>query len=67
MLHQYLRATEIAQFQDACRGIEEEVLWFDISMTDALRMNVCQGTEKLIDVQFDFEYGHGRLQFVKVA
>lgn len=34
-------------------------------MTDALRVNVRKGTEKLIDVDFDLQYGHSGLHLVE--
>lgn len=36
-------------------------------MADALRVNVCKGSEELVDVQLDFQSGHGRLHLVEKA
>jgi hypothetical protein len=36
-------------------------------MADALRVYVGEGAEELVDVEFDFENGHGRLHLVEVA
>lgn len=36
-------------------------------MTDALRMDVCERTEELVDVEFDFQHRHGGLHLVEVA
>lgn len=58
-----LRATEIAEFENAGRWIEKQVLWLDISMTDADGMDVCKGAEKLIHVQLDLKLRHGLLGF----
>lgn len=36
-------------------------------MTDALRVYVGEGAEELVDVELDFEDGHGRLHLVEVS
>ncbi len=36
-------------------------------MTDALRVDVCQGAEELIDVELDFEDGHDSLHLVEIS
>lgn len=65
ILHQNLGATEIAQLEYAGGRIEKQVLRFDVAMADALRVNVGQRTEKLVDVQLNLENGHGRLHLVE--
>jgi hypothetical protein len=42
-------------------------LRLDVSMTDALRMDVGEGTEKLIDVELDFKVWHESLELVEVT
>lgn len=37
----------------------------DVAMANALRVDVCQGSEELVNVEFDFEYGHCRLHLVE--
>jgi hypothetical protein len=36
-------------------------------MTNSLRMDVGKGSEKLVDVQLDFEHWHDSLELAKVA
>jgi len=36
-------------------------------MADALRVDVCKGSEKLVDEKFDLENRHDGLHLVKVA
>ena len=67
VLHQYLGATEIAEFQDARVGVEEEVLGLDVSVADALRMDVGEGAEQLVDIQLHLEGRHRGLHLVEKA
>ena len=66
VFHQDLRASKIAQLQHACARIEQEVLGFDISMADALRVDVGERAEQLVDVELDFQNRHGGLHLVEV-
>ena len=52
---------KIAEFQDAEIWIEEQILWFDISMANAVRMNVTEGAEQLIHIQLDVEHWNSLL------
>ena len=36
-------------------------------MTNSLRVYVCESAEKLVDVELDFEDGHGRLHLVEIS
>jgi len=36
-------------------------------MADALRMDICEGTEKLVNVKFDLENRHSRLHLVEIS
>ena len=67
MLHQDLCAAKVTQFQDTCAGIEKEVLWFDITMAYALGVNVCERSEKLVDVEFDLKDRHGGLHLAEIS
>jgi hypothetical protein len=67
VLYQNFGTPEITEFQDAGGGIQQQILGLDIAMADALRVNVGQRSEQLINVEFDFEYGHGLLQLAKVS
>lgn len=66
VLYEYLGAAEVAQLEDSGSRIEKKILGLNISMTDALRMNVCEGAEKLVDVELHFEYRHDCLHLVEV-
>jgi hypothetical protein len=67
MLDEDLGAAKVAELQDARRWIEEEVLGLDVSVTDALRVDVGEGAEELVDVQLDLEGRHDRLDLIEVA
>ena len=67
ILYQDLCASEIAQLQHTSRRVQKEVLGLDVSMADALGVDVGEGAEELVDVQLDFEDGHDRLHLVEVA
>ena len=47
--------------------VEQQVLRLDVAVTDTLRVNVRQRAEELVNVEFDFERGHGGLHLVEVA
>lgn len=65
LLHEDLGAAEIAQLQDAAVGVEQEVLGLDISVADALGVDIRQRPEELVSVELHLEDGHSRLQLVK--
>lgn len=67
VLNQDLSGPEIAEFQDARFRVKQKILRFNVTVTDALRMNVCKRTEELINVKFDFQHWHGGLHLVEVA
>lgn len=67
VLDKDLGTAEVAQLQDAAVGIKQKVLGLDVSVADALGMDVCQGSEELIDVKLDFQSRHGRLHLVEEA
>lgn len=50
ILHEDLSRPKVAEFQDAAIRVKEKILRFDVTVTDALRVNVCQGAEELVDV-----------------
>jgi len=62
-----LGAAKITQLQNARRWVQQEVLGLDIPMADALRVDVGERAEELVNVQLDLEDGHDRLQLVEVA
>ena len=64
---QDLGASKVAQLQDARGRIQEQVLRLDVAMADALRVDVGERTEKLVDVKLDLEDRHRRLQLVEVT
>lgn len=63
--NQDLGASEIAELEDAGIWIKQKVLRFDISMADALRVNVGEGAEKLVNIDLDLEDWHGCLHLVE--
>ena len=64
---QDLGAAKVAQLQDARGRVQEQVLWLDVAVADALRVDVGERTEQLVDVEFHLEHRHRRLQLVEVA
>lgn len=42
-------------------------MWLDVAVTDALRVDVCEGTEELVYVQLDLESRHNGLHLVEIA
>jgi hypothetical protein len=67
ILHQNLCAAKIAQLQYAGRRVQQQILRLDVSVADALRVDVGERAEKLIDVEFDLKNGHHRLHLVEIA
>lgn len=65
VLYQYLGAAKVTKLQYATVGIEKKVLRLDVAMADALRMDVGERSEELVDVELDLEYRHGRLHLVE--
>ena len=39
----------------------------DVAMADALGVNICEGTEELVDVELDFKNWHGCLHLVEIS
>jgi len=66
VLNKDLGGPEIAEFQNTGVLIKEEILRLDVSVTDALGVNVGQGAEELVDVELDFQHRHGCLHLVEV-
>lgn len=64
---QNLGAAKIAQLEHTGRGVQEEVLGLDVPVADALRVDIGEGAEKLVDVELDLEDGHDSLHLVEVA
>lgn len=48
-------------------GVQEEVLRFDIAVTDADGVDVGEGAKELIHVKFDLEDGHRLLELYIVS
>lgn len=64
---QNLGATEIAKLEDTAVRIKQQILGLDISMANALRVDVCKSSEKLVDVELDFKNRHRCLHLVEKA
>lgn len=58
---------KVAELEDARGGVEKQVLGFDVAMTDADGVDVGEGSEELVHVQFDLEGGHRLLELDVVA
>ncbi len=41
--------------------VEEKILWFDVSMSNALTMQVFHAAEDLLETAFDFGWRHSTL------
>lgn len=67
VLNKDLGGPEIAEFQNTGVLIKEEILRLDVSVTDALGVNVGQGAEKLVDVKLNLQHRHGCLHLVEVS
>jgi hypothetical protein len=67
VFNQNLCTSKIAQFQNPGCWIEQQILWFDVPMTDPLRMNVCQRSEELVDVELDLQNRHRGFHLVEIA
>lgn len=67
ILNKDLGGPEIAEFQNTGVLIKEEILRFDVSVTDALGVNVRQGAEELVDVKLNLQHRHGCLHLVEVS
>jgi hypothetical protein len=65
--HENLGRPKVAQFQNPGSGVQEQILRFDVTMADANRVDVSQGAQELVHVQFDLEGGHGLFEFGIVA
>lgn len=65
VLHQNLGTTEIAKLEYAAVWVKEQVLRLDVTMAYALRMDVCQGSEELVDVELDLKNRHGSFHLVE--
>lgn len=62
---QNLGTPEVAKLENPRCRVEKQVLRLNVSVADALGVNVSQGAEKLVNVQLDLEDGHGRLHLVE--
>lgn len=65
--HQNLCRSEITEFQNACSWIEKEILWLDVSVAYADRMDVSEGAQQLVHVELDLEHWHGLFEFCIVT
>lgn len=67
VFHEDFGAAEIAKLQNSTVRVKEKVLWLDVAVANALRMDVSQGPEELVDVELDFENRHRGLHLVEEA
>ena len=66
VLNEYLGAAKITELQDAAARVKEQILWLDVSVADALRVDVGERAEELVDVELDLEYGHRGLHLIEI-
>lgn len=62
VLHQDLGRAKVAELEDSGVGVEKEVLGLDVAVTDADRVDVCQGSQELVHVQLDLEHWDNLLE-----
>jgi hypothetical protein len=67
VLDQDLCASEVNELKNSAGWIQKQVLGLDISVTDSLGVDVCEGAEELVDVELDLQHWHCRLHLVEVA
>lgn len=67
IFNQNLSAAKVTQLQYPCVWVQQEILRFNISMANSLRVDVRERTKELVDVNLDFEDRHGGLHLVKEA
>ena len=58
-----LGRAKVTELEDTCGRVEEEVLRLDIAMADADGVDVGEGAEELVGIQFNLEHGHGLFEF----
>ena len=51
-LDQLLGGPEVAELQNVTLGIHQDVLRFYVSVTDALSVDICNRSEKLVAIKF---------------
>lgn len=61
-----LSTAKVAELENAGAGVKEEVLGFDVTVADALGMDVGERAEQLVCVQLHLEEWHGSLELVEV-
>lgn len=67
ILYQDFCATKVTELQDSSARVQQKVLWLNVTMADTLRVNVCESTEELVDVELDLEDWHDCLHLVEVS
>lgn len=67
ILDKDLGTSKIAELQHASARVEKKILRLDITVADALRVDVGKSSEQLVGVEFDLKHGHCGLHFVEVA
>lgn len=65
VLDEDLGTAKIAQFKNPTVGVEQEVLGLNVTVANALRVDVGQRSEELVSIQLDFQDGHGGLHLVE--
>lgn len=52
------KPSKITELKNTSHGVDQKVLWFDVSMTNTKRMNVGKRTKELIHVKLDVDHWH---------
>ena len=66
ILDEDLGRSEITQLQNTRVQIDQEVLGLDVTMADALGVDICQGTEELVNIKLDLQHWHRRFELVEI-
>lgn len=65
VLNENLGTAKVAELENAAVWVEQQVLWLNVTMTNALRVDIGKCTEQLINIELDFEDRHGSLHLVE--
>lgn len=65
VLDEDFSTAKVAQLENPAVGVEQEILRLNVTVANALRVNVGQRSEELVGIQLDFQDGHGRLHLVE--
>lgn len=67
VLDQDLCRPEVTELENAGCWVQQQVLWLNIAVADALRVDVGESAEKLVNVELDLKDWHGGLHLVEIS